>query len=56
MLETVNSTNSYMDNLLSEQHLPEGAVIVAREQTSGRGQANERWISEAGKNLLMTVV
>ncbi len=56
LLEQVNSTNSYMGDLLLQQHLPEGAVILAREQTSGRGQLNERWISESGKNLLMTVI
>ena len=55
-VETLDSTNSFMNILLSQQQLPEGAVIVAREQTAGRGQANERWISEAGKNLLMSVV
>jgi len=53
-LETVSSTNSYMSNLLSQQQMPEGSVIVARKQTEGRGQANERWVSENGKNLLVS--
>ncbi len=56
LLETVNSTNSFMSNLLSHERLPEGAVVLTSEQTSGRGQAGERWISDAGKNLLMSVV
>ncbi len=56
VLKTVESTNTYLNNLLSQHRLPEGAVILAEEQTSGRGLANERWLSEAGKNLLMSVV
>jgi BirA family biotin operon repressor/biotin-[acetyl-CoA-carboxylase] ligase len=55
-LKKVDSTNSYLNNLLSQHRLPEGAVIVADEQTAGRGLANERWESEAGRNLLMSVV
>ena len=55
VLRTVVSTNSYLNNLLSHQRLPEGAVIMAHEQTSGRGLANERWVSEAGENLLMSI-
>ncbi len=56
VFKTVESTNTCLSNLLSQQRLPEGAVIMADEQTSGRGLANERWLSEAGKNLLMSVV
>lgn len=56
LLETVNSTNSFMNHLLLQERLPEGMAIVAGEQTEGRGLANERWISDAGKNLLMTIL
>jgi BirA family biotin operon repressor/biotin-[acetyl-CoA-carboxylase] ligase len=56
ILETVDSTNSYLNSLLSIERLPEGAVIVAHEQTAGRGLASEKWESEAGKNLLMSGV
>ncbi len=30
-------------------------VIVAEKQTSGRGQMNTKWVSEGGKNLIMSV-
>jgi len=56
VLKTVNSTNSYMSLLLAQQDLPEGTVVVSGQQTEGRGQAEERWLSEEGKNLLMSVV
>jgi BirA family biotin operon repressor/biotin-[acetyl-CoA-carboxylase] ligase len=55
-LETVNSTNSFMNNLVSNERLPEGAVVLAHEQTSGRGQASTSWFSDPGKNLLMSVI
>src|SRR3954471_13835960 len=55
-LETVNSTNSFISNLISEVSLPEGAAVLASEQTQGRGQANEQWISEPEKNLLISFV
>jgi len=55
-LETVDSTNSYLSQRLSQELLPEGAVVIARNQTEGRGQANERWFSEARQNLLMSIV
>ena len=56
LLETVNSTNSFMNNLLLHHRLPEGAAVVAGEQSAGRGLAHERWISDGGKNLLMTIL
>ncbi|MCX6292441.1 MAG: biotin--[acetyl-CoA-carboxylase] ligase [Bacteroidetes bacterium] len=55
-LETVNSTNSYLLHMLSKNHLPEGSVIVAHHQSEGRGQASEKWVSETGKNLLLSIV
>jgi BirA family biotin operon repressor/biotin-[acetyl-CoA-carboxylase] ligase len=33
----------------------EGAVVVAKKQTSGRGQQNSSWESENDKNLLFSV-
>ena len=56
VLKTIDSTNSYLNNLLAEHRLPEGAVIMAEEQTAGRGLASEKWVSEPGKNLLMSIV
>ena len=55
-LETIHSTNRFLNEMLAQQRLPEGSAVVAREQTAGRGQAGSQWISEPGKNLLMSVV
>jgi birA, biotin-[acetyl-CoA-carboxylase] ligase region len=53
--ETV-STNDYIKALLAERLLAEGSIVVAEYQTGGRGQLGNVWESEAGKNLLFSVV
>ncbi|HEY5640145.1 MAG TPA: biotin--[acetyl-CoA-carboxylase] ligase [Dehalococcoidia bacterium] len=35
---------------------PHGAVVIAEEQTAGRGRFGRRWVSPAGKNLYLTLV
>jgi BirA family transcriptional regulator, biotin operon repressor / biotin---[acetyl-CoA-carboxylase] ligase len=35
---------------------PAGVVVVAGEQTEGRGQRGRRWIAPAGTSLLMTMI
>lgn len=52
VLPRVASTNDYLKAKLSNSKpLPEGTVIMAVEQFSGRGQATTQWKSEPGKNL-----
>lgn len=52
------STNASLRALLEggAEKLPEGSVVVAEKQTSGRGQVGNSWESEAGKNLTFSVV
>ncbi len=54
-LNEVGSTNDYL-----RQHGVVGddemTVVVADYQTSGRGQAINTWESEAGKNLLLSIL
>lgn len=54
-LDTVDSTNNYTANLLIEGKLESGTVILADEQTAGRGQRGSQWSSNAGENLLFTL-
>ena len=35
---------------------PEGTVIIADEQTAGRGRLNRSWLSEPKKNLIFSVI
>src|SRR5688572_27269408 len=55
-LESTESTNTYLSSLLRANTLPEGTVITTREQTQGRGQAGTSWKSEAGSNVLASLV
>lgn len=54
--ESLPSTNSYLDELLKSRDLQEGTIVHANYQTDGRGQIGNRWLSEDGKNLLMSVL
>jgi BirA family biotin operon repressor/biotin-[acetyl-CoA-carboxylase] ligase len=51
-------TGSTMDDARAEaeKNAPHGTVVMAEEQTKGRGRFGRRWVSPAGKNLYLTVV
>ena len=55
-LYSVDSTNNYLINLSKEKSLVEGTVVVAKEQTSGKGQRNNHWCSEANKSLCASIL
>ena len=52
-LDSVNSTNNYTATLING-NAAEGTVVITHEQTAGRGQRGNLWISEPGKNLTCT--
>ena len=54
--DTLTSTNTYAQTLLRTEDVPEGTVIRAAYQTSGRGQMGNTWESDHGKNLLFSVI
>jgi len=49
----VASTES--TQLLVPPEAPEGAVVVADEQTAGRGRLGRRWLAPAGTSLLCSI-
>ena len=51
----VDSTNTVAMRL-GEQGEPHGAVVVAEEQTAGRGRAGRSWISEKSAGIHCTVL
>ncbi|MDL2243791.1 biotin--[acetyl-CoA-carboxylase] ligase [Bacteroidales bacterium OttesenSCG-928-J19] len=55
-IDSTASTNSFLKDLLQEQDLPEGTVVVAHEQSAGRGQAGNTWESEPGENLTFSIL
>ena len=54
-IECVDSTNNYVANLLAEGKIEHGTVILADEQTNGRGQRGSIWDSKAGENLIFSM-
>ena len=55
-LKDVNSTNEFADEYINENRNQESFVITADFQKFGKGQLNNSWDSEKGKNLLISVV
>lgn len=55
-LENLPSTNDYGSELLNREDSPEGTIISTNYQSEGRGQAENKWESEDGKNLLISVL
>jgi BirA family biotin operon repressor/biotin-[acetyl-CoA-carboxylase] ligase len=55
-LKEVDSTNRYFMDWLSKERPAEGTVIIADNQTAGRGMDGTQWESAAGMNLTFSVV
>lgn len=55
-IETATSTNTYLKELSAKKKLEEGTVAIARKQTAGKGQRGSSWESEAGKNILCSLI
>jgi BirA family transcriptional regulator, biotin operon repressor / biotin---[acetyl-CoA-carboxylase] ligase len=55
-LEKAASTNAYTDKLLLSEKPEEGTVIIAYQQTQGKGQDQNKWESEANKNLTFSII
>jgi len=52
----VSSTNDYMKKLVKHGHLAEGTMVRADHQTTGKGVDANTWESEAGKNILLSLI
>ena len=55
-LEEIGSTNNYLKQLLKDEELPEGSIVIADYQSQGRGQMGNGWSSEKGQNLLFSLL
>lgn len=55
-LKTVESTNNYAIDQVAVNEIEEGTVFLAYDQTAGKGQVNNQWESEAGKNLTFSIL
>src|ERR1700744_4814140 len=56
-LTEVDSTNNFLKEALANSTpLIEGTVIMAESQYAGRGQQQNKWNSEPGKNLTFSLL
>jgi len=55
LLVQAGSTNDVARDLAAQQ-APEGTVVVADEQTAGRGRLGRKWVAPAGECLLCSVL
>ncbi|MEZ4949257.1 MAG: biotin--[acetyl-CoA-carboxylase] ligase [Saprospiraceae bacterium] len=56
LLKSVPSTNAYALDLVSKSKPPEGTVVIADNQTQGRGQMGSKWISAPDKNATFSLI
>lgn len=55
-LDAIDSTNNYLKELIRSEEVENFTIISAVEQTQGRGQMGSSWVSEKGKNIIMSVL
>jgi len=55
-LQDVDSTNNFAANMIKQTKVLNGTVILAENQFQGRGQSGNTWKSEAGKNLILSLI
>ncbi len=53
--ERVGSTNDVLKEMAA-QGAPEGTLVIAEEQTAGRGRMGRTWVAPPGSSLLMSVL
>lgn len=53
---SVTSTNDEARRLAEEEDAPQGTIVVAHEQTAGRGRGGRSWSSPAGAGVYLSMV
>ena len=54
-LTSVNSTNNYVANLIEKGEIESGTVIMADDQSDGKGQRGAEWHVKPGENLTFSI-
>lgn len=54
-LDAIDSTNSFLKELSKNASLENYTIVLAKNQTAGRGQQNSLWFSEPFKNLTFSL-
>lgn len=53
--DSLNSTNEVAKDL-ARQGTPDGTLVVADQQTAGKGRRGRRWLAPRGTSLLMSLI
>jgi len=56
ILSDVDSTNNFAAKLVNDGSIGHGSVIMAENQSNGRGQQGSLWQSDPHLNLLFSLV
>ncbi len=54
-LNAIDSTNSYLKQLIKETRLQDETVVIANRQVSGQGQRGTEWLSREGQSLTFSM-
>lgn len=54
-LNAIDSTSSFLKEMAQNSVVENYTIVVTNNQTNGRGQQNNYWVSEPHKNLTMSV-
>ncbi|MGB9678398.1 MAG: biotin--[acetyl-CoA-carboxylase] ligase [Thermoanaerobacteraceae bacterium] len=52
--DIINSTNTFAKEIASKS--PDGTLVIAEEQTSGRGRLGRSWVSPKGCGIWMSII
>lgn len=54
-LNAIDSTNAYLKKLSKKKYLEDATIVMAENQTQGRGQMGSTWQSKAGQSLTFSI-
>lgn len=54
--KTIDSTNKEAKKLLMDNEMPHGTILIAEEQTAGRGRFQRKFFSPSNKGIYMSVI
>ena len=54
-LDAIDSTNSFLKEMIYKDVVEDYTIVIAEHQTNGRGQMGTVWDSDKGKNLMFSV-
>lgn len=53
--QEIDSTNNYAKQLAAEGY-PEGTIVIAEQQSAGRGRRGRQWHSEPGQGIFISLI